>query len=143
MLNPVFANEDIIRERGVILEEIKMDEDNPDYLVHEIFTQNFWKDHPLASRSWARSERSATSSRTRCSTITASAFVGGNMVFSAAGNLEHDDLCRWSRTVSLPAGGRTRDAACTEDESRASICATKSRWNRCSFVSACRRRRSP
>jgi len=24
-----------------------MDEDNPDYLVHEIFVQNFWKDHPL------------------------------------------------------------------------------------------------
>src|SRR5580692_10454006 len=47
VLNPVFDNEDISRERGVILEEIKMDEDNPDYLVHEIFTQNFWKDHPL------------------------------------------------------------------------------------------------
>src|SRR5271170_174338 len=47
VLNPVFAAEDISRERGVILEEIKMDEDNPDYLVHEIFTQNFWKDHPL------------------------------------------------------------------------------------------------
>ena len=38
---------EISRERGVILEEIKMDEDNPDYLVHEIFTQNFFKDHPL------------------------------------------------------------------------------------------------
>src|SRR6266496_3309397 len=25
----------------------RTDEDNPDYLVHEIFTQNFWKDHPL------------------------------------------------------------------------------------------------
>ena len=47
VLNPVFNEEDIHRERGVILEEIKMDEDNPDYLVHEIFTQNFWKDHPL------------------------------------------------------------------------------------------------
>ena len=47
VLNPVFDAEDIGRERGVILEEIKMDEDNPDYLVHEIFTQNFWKDHPL------------------------------------------------------------------------------------------------
>ena len=47
VLNPVFASEEIHRERGVILEEIKMDEDNPDYLVHEIFTQNFWKDHPL------------------------------------------------------------------------------------------------
>ena len=47
VLNPIFTAEDIARERGVILEEIKMDEDNPDYLVHEIFTQNFWKDHPL------------------------------------------------------------------------------------------------
>src|SRR4029077_16372239 len=47
VLNPVFATEDIARERGVIMEEIKMDEDSPDYLVHEIFTQNFWKDHPL------------------------------------------------------------------------------------------------
>src|SRR5438270_3399597 len=47
VLNPIFASDDIVRERGVILEEIKMDEDNPDYLVHEIFAQNFWKDHPL------------------------------------------------------------------------------------------------
>lgn len=47
VLNPVFDADDLTRERGVILEEIKMDEDNPDYLVHEIFTQHFWKDHPL------------------------------------------------------------------------------------------------
>ena len=47
VLHPVFDAADIARERGVIIEEIKMDEDNPDYLVHEIFTQNFWKDHPL------------------------------------------------------------------------------------------------
>ena len=43
VLHPVFDANEIIRERGVILEEIKMDEDNPDYLVHEIFTQNFFK----------------------------------------------------------------------------------------------------
>src|SRR5215470_14568555 len=47
VLHPVFDAQDISRERGVILEEIKMDEDSPDYLVHEIFTQSFWKDHPL------------------------------------------------------------------------------------------------
>ena len=47
VLNPVFDAKEIDREKGVILEEIKMDEDNPDYLVHEIFTQNFYKDHPL------------------------------------------------------------------------------------------------
>ena len=47
VLHPVFDAKEITRERGVILEEIKMDEDNPDYLVHEIFTQNFFKGHPL------------------------------------------------------------------------------------------------
>src|SRR5271170_7784320 len=43
VMHPVFDVKEITRERGVILEEIKMDEDNPDYLVHEIFTQNFFK----------------------------------------------------------------------------------------------------
>jgi hypothetical protein len=47
VLHPVFDAGDIAKERGVILEEIKMDQDNPDYLVHEIFTQSFWKDHAL------------------------------------------------------------------------------------------------
>src|ERR1700760_2109039 len=47
VLNPTFDAKEITREKCVILEEIKMDEDNPDYLVHEIFTQNFYKDHPL------------------------------------------------------------------------------------------------
>src|ERR1700749_1516823 len=47
VLNPLFNSEDIEKEKGVILEEIKMDADNPDYLVHEIFSADFWKDHPL------------------------------------------------------------------------------------------------
>src|SRR3954466_3002755 len=47
VLNPTFDPKDIDREKGVILEEIKMDEDNPDYFVHDFFTQNFWKAHPL------------------------------------------------------------------------------------------------
>src|SRR5947207_13954038 len=49
VLNPVFDDQDITRERGVILEEIKMDEDNPDYLVHEIFTQKFCKHNALGA----------------------------------------------------------------------------------------------
>jgi predicted Zn-dependent peptidase len=47
VLNPLFREDDIEKEKGVILEEIKMDADSPDYLVHEIFTSNFWKDHPI------------------------------------------------------------------------------------------------
>ena len=35
------------KEKGVVLEELKMEADNPEYLVHEIFSNNFWRDHPL------------------------------------------------------------------------------------------------
>src|ERR1700689_4774638 len=47
VLHPTFNEDDLAREQGVILEEIKMDEDNPDYLVHELFTQNFWPNDAL------------------------------------------------------------------------------------------------
>jgi predicted Zn-dependent peptidase len=44
---PLFAPEDVRREKSVVLEEIKMDHDNPDYVVHEVFTQGFWRGHAL------------------------------------------------------------------------------------------------
>lgn len=44
---PLFAEDDVHKEKSVVLEEIKMDQDNPDYVVHEVFTQGFWRGHPL------------------------------------------------------------------------------------------------
>src|ERR1035437_4355845 len=47
VMNPAFSADDIQREKKVVVEEIKMVEDTPDDLVHELFTQGFWADHPL------------------------------------------------------------------------------------------------
>src|SRR5881394_3075084 len=47
VMNPNFSPEDIEREKKVVLEEIKMVEDTPDDLEHELFTQGFWENHPL------------------------------------------------------------------------------------------------
>jgi predicted Zn-dependent peptidase len=90
VLNPVFHSEDIQRERGVILEEIKMDEDNPDYLVHEIFTQSFWKDHPLGKPILGTKETVRSFEQATLFDYYGKRFCGSSMVFSAAGNLEHD-----------------------------------------------------
>jgi predicted Zn-dependent peptidase len=92
VLNPIFATEEIARERGVILEEIKMDEDNPDTLVHEIFTQNFWKDHPLGKPILGTRETVRSFEQKTLVGFFAQRFLAGNMVFSAAGNLEHDSF---------------------------------------------------
>jgi len=92
VLNPVFATEEIARERGVILEEIKMDEDNPDTLVHEIFTQSFWKDHPLGKPILGTRETVRSFEQNTLVHFFEQRFLAGNMVFSAAGNLEHDSF---------------------------------------------------
>src|ERR1700682_5480251 len=90
VLNPVFDAQDITRERGVILEEIKMDEDNPDYLVNEIFTQNFWKDHPLGKPILGTKETVKRFERQAVLDAYAPRFAPGNIIVSAAGNLDHD-----------------------------------------------------
>ena len=90
VLNPVFDAADIARERGVILEEIKMDEDNPDYLVHEIFTQNFWKDHPLGKPILGTKETVKRFERQPVVDAYAHRFAPGNIIVAAAGNLDHD-----------------------------------------------------
>jgi predicted Zn-dependent peptidase len=90
VLHPVFDAADIARERGVILEEIKMDEDNPDYLVHEIFTQNFWKDHPLGKPILGTKETVKRFAREGVLDAYAHRFAPGNIIVSAAGNLDHD-----------------------------------------------------
>ncbi|MGD0368442.1 MAG: pitrilysin family protein [Acidobacteriaceae bacterium] len=92
VLNPVFAAEEITRERGVILEEIKMDEDSPDTLVHEIFMQNFWKGHPLGKPILGTRETVRSFEQNTLVRFFEQRFQAGNMVFSAAGNIEHDSF---------------------------------------------------
>src|SRR5271156_1545561 len=90
VLHPTFTPEDIAREQGVILEEIKMDEDNPDYLVHELFTQNFWKHDALGRPPLGTTKTVAIFDQPPLFDFYASRFTPANMVFSAAGNLDHD-----------------------------------------------------
>jgi predicted Zn-dependent peptidase len=86
---PAFAADEIEREKKVILEEIKMVEDTPDDLVHELFTQHFWEGHPLARPILGSPETVEALNRETILKYFAGAYVGSNMVISAAGNLAH------------------------------------------------------
>ena len=90
VLHPIFDQKELARERGVILEEIKMDEDNPDYLVHEIFTQNFWKDHPLGKPILGTKETVRRFEQTMLFEYYRRFFIPNNMILSVAGNMKHE-----------------------------------------------------
>ncbi len=92
VLNPTFTPSDIEREQSVVLEEIKMDEDNPDYLIHEIHTANFWKNDPLARSILGTAETVSSFDEAAVRRFHATRFTPENIVFSAAGNLEHEEM---------------------------------------------------
>ena len=92
VLHPTFSPDDIAKEQGVILEEIKMDEDNPDYLVHELFTQNFWPNDALGRPILGTAKTVSSFTQDILLAEYARRFTPANMVFTAAGNLDHDSF---------------------------------------------------
>jgi predicted Zn-dependent peptidase len=89
---PRFTHDDVEMERGVILEEIKMVEDTPDDLVHEIFVTAFWPDHPLGRPILGTEETIARLARTKIIEHYHETFQPGNLIFAASGNVTPDDV---------------------------------------------------
>ncbi len=92
LLNPALAPDDVVREQGVILEEIKMVEDAPDDLVHEMFVQKFWARHPLGRPILGTPETVASFSSAQLRAYFRGAYVAPNLVVAAAGHLDHGRL---------------------------------------------------
>ncbi|MPZ18240.1 MAG: insulinase family protein [Luteitalea sp.] len=88
--NPAFAREDVEREKRVILEEIKMVEDTPDDLVHELFTQHYWAGHPLGRPILGTRETVEGFDPDVLRSYFEGAYVGRNLILAAAGNLRHE-----------------------------------------------------
>lgn len=93
-LRPAFRAGDIEKEKGVVLEELKMDEDNPDYLIHEVFTSSFWKNQGIG-RSIIGTKRSIQGfSQEQLRQFFTRTFQPANLLVTAAGRLNHNALVR-------------------------------------------------
>jgi predicted Zn-dependent peptidase len=88
--NPAFSVEDIEREKKVVVEEIKMVEDTPDDLVHELFTQGFWENHPLGRPILGTRETVESFNVDLLRRYFQQAYTARNLIVSAVGNLEHE-----------------------------------------------------
>ena len=89
VLNPAFAPDDIEREKKVVVEEIKMVDDTPDDLVHELFTQAFWEDHGLGRPILGTRETVESFTAASLRRYFESVYTPSNLIVSAVGNLEH------------------------------------------------------
>src|SRR5260370_25815542 len=89
VMNPAFTAEDVEREKKVVIEEIKMVEDTPDDLVHELFTQHFWEGHALGRPILGSKETVESFTSGILRDYFRGSYVAPNLIVSAAGNVEH------------------------------------------------------
>ena len=94
VLNPLFRPEDIEKEKGVILEEIKMEADQPEFVLHEAFTSSFWKGHGLGRPILGTRETVKKYGQEMLRDFYNRVYSPGNILITAAGNLDHAQLIR-------------------------------------------------
>jgi predicted Zn-dependent peptidase len=92
VLNPAFPAGEIQRERNVIFEEINTVEDSPQELILDIYTENFWRNHPLGRPISGTKKSVARIARADVKKFFLSRYTAGNMVIAVAGNIRHRDV---------------------------------------------------
>jgi len=96
--NSKLEPDEVEREKGVILEEIKMIEDSPDDLAGHRFTRSLWPDHAIGRPilGYRDSVESMTSERLR--DYLNARYGGGNLMIAAAGRVDHDEFVELVRS---------------------------------------------
>ena len=92
--NSLFDAEEMEREKRVVIEEIKMYEDTPEELVHDIFEQTLFEDHPLGQPIIGSDKTVSGLSRDNITGYIANQYRPDRIVVAAAGNLDHDEVVR-------------------------------------------------
>ena len=100
---PAFAELD--SEREVVLEEIAMYEDAPQDLVHDLISEAVFGDHPLGRPVIGTAEVISSISPEAVARYHASKYVPGNIVVSAAGNVDHAELLELVQSALNRRGG--------------------------------------
>ena len=118
--SPAFRPEEVEAERQVILEEILMRADEPADLVHEVFTEALFPDHPVGREVLGDEETIEAMSREDIAAFHAHHYRPGNVVFAAAGQLDHAAVVDGvARRFAGARGGAAPDRAVPVDPPRA------------------------
>jgi predicted Zn-dependent peptidase len=92
VMNPAFSEGDIGKEKKVVLEEIKMVEDTPDDLVHELFTESFWHGHPLGRPILGTKETVEGLTQDALRRYFTTTYCAPNLIIAAVGNIQHEQV---------------------------------------------------
>ena len=93
-MNSRFDKKEMDKERLVVLQEIKMVEDTPDDLIHDLFAERFWKDHPLGASILGPSSNIKSISRAEILGYFKKHYNPSTVFITAAGGIRHRKVAR-------------------------------------------------
>lgn len=110
IINSNMPDEEVERERHVVLQEIGMTIDTPDDLVFDLHQECAFPDQPLGAPILGTVEIIKNMSRDALMNNVANNYTANNMVVSAAGNLDHDELVAYvaEQFDNCPKGNKKR-----------------------------------
>lgn len=91
-LNSTFNAQELAKEQNVVLEEIKMYDDSPDELIHDLFLQTMWQGSNLGAPTIGFAETVARVTPDDLRDHMRRRYAPNAIVVAAAGNVEHDDV---------------------------------------------------
>ncbi len=110
VINPLFKAEYLEKQRGIVLEEIHMYEDQPSSVVQDLFNEVMWGNHPLGQRIVGTEESVRNISQRDIREYHRGMYVTGNCVVSVAGAPTHPEIVKEVRknTRYMRRGARQR-----------------------------------
>ncbi len=116
ILNSLFDPVEMEKEKGVIYEEIRMYEDSPDELAHDLLLKAIWGDHPLGYNTLGTHETVRGISREMIFEYMKEHYMPKNIVISVVGNVKHEYVMDMiskafgSHSGNVPKGGNPAPA---------------------------------
>ena len=104
----LFDEKEIEKEKNVVIEEIKMYEDSPDELIHDVFSEHVWNDHPLGKPILGTEESIRSLSREKIMLFLTEHYAPDNIVIAVAGKIKHEEVVKKlsSQFGTFQRGGR-------------------------------------
>ena len=92
ILNSKFNEDDLDKERSVIIEELKMYEDSPEDLAYDLLTENIYKNDPLGMNIIGTEESLKRLNREKLLDYFNKYYVPNNSVIAISGNFNFDEI---------------------------------------------------
>ncbi|MEW6172203.1 MAG: pitrilysin family protein [Bacillota bacterium] len=122
LFNSCFNAQDLEREKNVIVEEIKMYEDTPDELIHDVFSGTLWQGHPLGRPVIGTEEVVRGLSREDILSYYGRHYLQGRIVVSVAGHIDHERAVAALKPAFAKASGNGKVRELIRPEPKAKTC---------------------